>query len=90
MEIEVKKKKKTVFVCYEAEDFLWEEDFCAADNGFLLGDNTQHYAKLSSVNERFHTVKCYPSVIAAETLYQPIMNKTDNNVANYIIQMIPQ
>lgn len=85
-----KRKKKPTFVCYEDEDFLWREDFCTADNGFLLGDNTEHYTKPSSVNERFHTVKCYPSVIATEPLYQPIMNGTDNNVTNYIIQIIPQ
>lgn len=35
-------------------------------------------------------MKCYPSVIATEPLHQPIMNETDNNVTNYIIQMIPQ
>lgn len=66
------------------------EDFCAVDNGFFLGDNTQHNAKPRSVNERFHTLKCYPSVIATEPLYQSVMNEKDNNVTGYIIQMIPQ
>lgn len=39
-----------VFVWYETEDFLWRVDFCSADNGFLLGENTQCCAKPSSVN----------------------------------------
>lgn len=37
---------------YEAEGFLCREDSCSTDNVFLLGDNTQRYAKPCLVNER--------------------------------------
>lgn len=41
------KGKKASFVYCEAENFLLGD---AADNGFLLGDSTLHYAKPSSAN----------------------------------------
>lgn len=65
-----KKKKKKESLCMLAgklKTFWGGKISVPPNNGLLLGDDIQHYAKQSSVNERSHKAEvCNPSVMATQ------------------------